>query len=147
MSGGMIFQADLRQDSDPLGRFTDLWDDLEAALRRDVEDAQWLQTVQLCVMEAMSNAVRHTGVLPESPAEVRLEVEWRDDDRLELRVFDRGPGLTDFASRTALPDELLADGGRGIPLMHRLMDEAVYRVSEPENCLVLRCCRPPTRSG
>jgi anti-sigma regulatory factor (Ser/Thr protein kinase) len=138
----MIVQIDLRQEADPLGRFVAEWTDLVAELRLVVDDDRWNHNLGLCATEAITNAVQHGRAGPDKPPEIRIELEWGDDEWVELRVFDRGPGVSDFASRTTLPDDPLADGGRGIPIMHQIMEEVRYRISEPENCLVLRCRQP-----
>lgn len=138
MSATRFLQLDLRETSDPIGSFTDAWPSLVGELFRTIDDMRWLQELQLCAMEAVVNAVRHGSAERCEPPQVRLEIQRSDDGWAELRVYDRGPGVADFASRTAMPDDLLAGGGRGIPLMHQYMEEAWYHVSKPENCLTLR---------
>ena len=138
MDRSVIHRVDLREASDPLGAFVERWPELAEALRQDFREGPWLHALQLCSMEAVTNAVRYGSPDTNAPPEIRIEIEWSRGEWIELRVFDRGPGMADFASHTAFPENVLAESGRGIPIMHHLMDEARYQVDSPENCLVLR---------
>jgi serine/threonine-protein kinase RsbW len=70
----------------------------------------------LCADEALINAVTHA---PETPV---LVAAWIREDRLVLEVSDEGPGL-DLAKvhGDEVPD-LEAEHGRGLFLIHQLMD-------------------------
>jgi serine/threonine-protein kinase RsbW len=72
--------------------------------------------VMLCADEALINAVAHA---PETPV---LVASWLRDDRLVVEVSDEGPGF-DLAKMhgDAVPD-LEAEHGRGLFLIHQLMD-------------------------
>ena len=78
--------------------------------------------VRIRLREALLNAVMHGGrQCEDSPIE--LDVDF-DADGLTLSVADRGPG---FDWRRRLDRlEVLADGGRGIPLMGIYADEMQY---------------------
>ncbi len=97
-----------------------------ARARERVRDYLWLHCddeslvdeVVLCVDEACTNAIRHSGA--ENAIEVSLGF---DGDDLLVTAKDSGHGF-DLASfdRDALPDPL-ASGGRGLFMMAHLMDE------------------------
>ena len=102
-----------------------------ARARERVRDYLWLHCdnerlvdeVVLCVDEACTNAIRHSGAA--DAIEVSLGFE---GDDLLVTAKDRGHGF-DLASfdRGAPPDPL-ASGGRGLPLMAHLMDELELRL-------------------
>lgn len=82
------------------------------------------EALMLCADEALINAVAHA---PYSPV---LVAAWARDDRLVLEVSDEGPGL-DIARvrRDEVPD-LDAEHGRGLFLIHQLMDSVRIDSSE-----------------
>jgi anti-sigma regulatory factor (Ser/Thr protein kinase) len=83
-----------------------------------------VDVVVLCMEEAFSNAIRHSG--SDEPVSVRLRL---DDDLLQVTVKDRGTG---FDVSRFHPDELPAvdaAGGRGLFLISRLMDQMELRVN------------------
>ena len=86
--------------------------------RRTVDD------MVLCVGEACTNAIRHSG----SGEEIEITLGFRSDD-LEVLVKDKGRGFDAGAfDPEALPD-LLSDNGRGLFLMSRLSDSMELRRS------------------
>lgn len=88
--------------------------------------------VRILLREALLNAVMHGGRQGEdSPIDLAVEF---DADGLTLTVTDRGPGF-DWRRRLDRLD-VLADGGRGIPLMGIYADEMQYDSSG--NRLTLR---------
>ncbi len=88
--------------------------------------------VRILLREALLNAVMHGGRQGEDSA-IDLDVEF-DADGLTLTVADRGPGF-DWRRRLDRLD-VLADGGRGIPLMGIYADDMQY--DEGGNRLTLR---------
>lgn len=83
----------------------------QSARQRDIED------VVLAAQEAFNNAV------VVSPGAVDVSAVCLDR-RVIVEVRDKGPGFVPQQPQTAIP-ELLAVGGRGLFLMHRLMDDVV----------------------
>jgi serine/threonine-protein kinase RsbW len=95
--------------------------------------------VELCVMEAATNSIRH-AYEGRPGHEVRVRLAARDG-RLEVEVRDRGRALP--VERLSRPPELaepdpddagsLAESGRGHFLMVRLMDDVRFEHADGEN--------------
>ncbi|CAN5314855.1 ATP-binding protein [soil metagenome] len=77
-----------------------------------------IDDIQLAVGEACANAVNHAG--PSKTYDVVLEL---DDDRCEVEVVDRGPGM--LAGRESEPD-VLRESGRGLNLLQALVDDLQF---------------------
>ena len=82
------------------------------------DDESLVDEVVLCVEEACTNAIRHSG----ANNALEVSIGFKGDD-LVVTAKDSGLGfnLASF-DRDAVPDPL-ASGGRGLYLMARLMDE------------------------
>lgn len=82
-----------------------------------------VETLLLAVGEALANAVEH------SDATHDIEVQCRVDDRkIIATVIDSGRGVDHSKSNRILPlPELLAERGRGIPIMQRCTDMFTIR--------------------
>jgi len=81
--------------------------------------------IRLCLEEALINAMKYGNGLKRA---VPVEVEAGFDDRkIWLRLEDRGKGF-DVAkvNDCTRGENLLKGGGRGIYLIHQLMDEVRY---------------------
>ena len=98
--------------------------------------------IELCVVEAVSNSVRH-AYRGEAGHVVTVEVHI-EGEGLEIRVLDQGlpvpaenriPREPDFdpADIASIPE-----GGRGTFLMHSLMDSVTYGLEGGSNVLVLK---------
>lgn len=101
-------------------------------------DAHLLDDIELAVDEACTNIVEHAYYgLPGQSIQLRVEV---DHETIMVRLLDRGKAFT-FDER-ALPEQSqlssFTPGGRGLFLMHALLDEVRYRrTPEGQNELVL----------
>ena len=86
--------------------------------------------------EALANAVIY-GNRRDPGKRVRVEVEL-NRERIAVRVIDQGAGFdpTDVPDPT-LPEHLEEPGGRGIFLLHKLMDHVEYNERGNEVRLVL----------
>jgi serine/threonine-protein kinase RsbW len=103
--------------------------------------------LELCLVEALTNSIRHAyGGEPGHPVTARFTVL---DEQLELRVLDEGaavpeekrvPHDPDFD-----PDDLASvpEGGRGIFLIHALMDRVEYLREGAANVLLMIKALPP----
>ena len=100
--------------------------------------------IRLCLEEALINAMKYGNRLVKS-RKVRLVVE-HDKKSVRLAVEDQGRGfnvndLKDCTKKT----NLLRNCGRGVYLIHRLMDKVVY--SEKGNCIsMLKIIKPKPRN-
>jgi serine/threonine-protein kinase RsbW len=99
--------------------------------------------VQLSTVEAVNNVILHAAAgSGEQPVELTL---YRDGERLTIEVSDGGraipAALLAAAARRALDpaDEeqagAMADSGRGLVIIHRLMNEVRYATREGRNTL------------
>ena len=97
--------------------------------------------LELCLIEAVSNSIRHAyHGTPGHPVRVRIAV---DADRIEMRVADQGTPIPEERrappSLEVEPAELdaISEGGRGIFLMHALMDEVSFGSEDGWNFVTL----------
>ncbi len=106
-----------------------------AEARSDVRLARdELDEVAVALQEACTNAIRHAHGL--DPA-VLMVVEFEPhDDRLEVRVIDRG-GPFELTDGEAPDPELLQEGGYGISIMRAWMDQVILEREGETNVLSL----------
>jgi serine/threonine-protein kinase RsbW len=92
------------------------------------------------VAEALANAMIY-GNGSDPHKRVRVQVELSRDE-VVMEVYDEGLGfdLSGVPDPT-LPENLDRAGGRGIFLIHELMDEVAYK--EPGNCVRMKLRRDP----
>ncbi len=96
--------------------------------------------LQLGLQEALVNAVRHGNDSdPAKNLRIRriLTPNW-----LIWQIQDEGNGMPDQARLGSLPEELDANDGRGLFLIHQCFDD--IRWSRKGNRLQLACRRPET---
>jgi serine/threonine-protein kinase RsbW len=105
-----------------------------------------LLRLEICVMEALHNVVRHAyRDRDDGDVEVSLEA---GADRLVIRIEDHGRPMPDEARRsirsappitersaTPLPD--LPEGGLGIPILRTVLDDLEYRREGDRNVLTM----------
>lgn len=95
-----------------------------------------LDELKLALDEGFTNVVRHAheGLPPETPIDIDLTL-W--DDRLEIRIWDRGEPFNPDTIAEPSPGTLQV-GGYGWFLLRRLVDEVAYqRYQDDKNCLLL----------
>jgi serine/threonine-protein kinase RsbW len=95
-----------------------------------------LYRLNLALAEGFTNAVRHAHhtLPPETAIDIDLSL-W--DDRLEIRIWDRGKPFNPDAIAEPEPGTLQV-GGYGWFLLRRLVDRVVYeRTSDERNCLLI----------
>ncbi|MBC8009913.1 MAG: SpoIIE family protein phosphatase [Burkholderiales bacterium] len=117
----------------------DLFDWLQA---RGVTEGEALEGVKLAASEGLTNAIRHGGPHTGPDACVRLAWAWRDGE-LELEISEPGT-FSPNADWGNLPDDPLAEGGRGGFLISQLMDAVEHRNSGGRHALRLRKKLPHT---
>ena len=87
--------------------------------------------LNLVLTEAMANAIQHAN--EGDPAkEVHIEIS-TVSQRLIIRVFDFGPGFD--VEQYIKPRHPLEENGRGIYLIHTIMDEISYNSTEDGHVL------------
>lgn len=94
----------------------------QAALPRDVADDLLVATG-----EAVNNAVLH-GSPQGARSAVRVVITVTQD--IAIDIFDRGPAIPRRSRKEVCslePLAALAESGRGIPIMHALMDTVEFR--------------------
>lgn len=88
-------------------------------------DPSILFDIRLCLEEALINAIKY-GNRFQKDRRVRLEVVF-DRRKVEISVEDEGAGFDPQRLEDCTKNRnLLKNCGRGIYLMHRLMDEVQY---------------------
>lgn len=88
--------------------------------------------LNLVLTEAITNAICHANANdPEKKIQVQISA---NDDSLEVRVFDEGEGF-DLSELRRNEIHDTAECGRGIHIIHRLMDKVDYRKSKKRNVL------------
>lgn len=87
--------------------------------------AEALFDIRLCYEEALINAIKYGNRLrPELVARVDIDVE---ADQIRMRIEDQGEGFDVRRLKDCTRDEnIYRDGGRGIYLIHQLMDRVEY---------------------
>jgi serine/threonine-protein kinase RsbW len=95
-----------------------------------LEERQWptedVLGVQLALQEAVANAVRH-GCRGDVSKDVRCSVSCDESGEVVMVVRDPGPGFDPHAIADPLDAaNLLKPSGRGIFLIHELMDEVQF---------------------
>jgi len=94
---------------------------LAALLDNDWIDSDQVFYAQLCLEEALVNAITH-GNKSDKTRKVRLVME-EDGDLLTIRVFDEGEGFTAENVKLPATDKL---NGRGVCLIRYCMEEVTY---------------------
>lgn len=91
-----------------------------AGIAREVPvDSSTLADLKLAVTEACGNAVRHAAPAGDGVVHVRYAVE---DDAIEIRVEDDGPGMPTTVTR-GLSSVELSESGMGLAIIDALVDE------------------------
>lgn len=102
--------------------------------------------VELCVIEAVSNSIRHAyHCVAGHPVRLRVVVHAQ---RIEISIADRGTPIPE--ERRAPPRlevdpadlDAVSEGGRGIFLMHALMDEVTFGSEDGWSYVTLSKARP-----
>ena len=107
-----------------------------ASSRRALADER-IDDLKLAVSEACTNAIEAQDANTSGPLVTVGVLE--DEDRLEVRVADRGPGFDPAAlpihPPVTDPDRLNFERGLGIPLIRSLVDDVTFE-STPEGTTV-----------
>lgn len=99
---------------------------------------QQCRRVELCVVEAVNNCIRHA--YRGRPGQEIAVTARLFADRLVIEVRDTGepmPARALEAARSAGEPEPLAEGGRGVAIIKAVMDEVEYRSDAGVNTLTL----------
>jgi len=108
-----------------IGYIKKLSKDILAHLRRREVDRSIQFDIRLSFEEALRNAIEHgNDYKKDLPVMVFYEV---DRDRIDIEIEDRGRGF-DVTNIGDPRDEenIMKEGGRGVFLIHRLMDKVTY---------------------
>jgi serine/threonine-protein kinase RsbW len=127
------FQVD--SDLKSLDTVLNYFEQLEPA---GIPKKDWLQC-QLALAEGFTNAVRHAHrhLSPEVPIEIEIEIA---PDRMELRIWDRGPAfdLEGFIEKNAHRDHRFSGHGQGLPILQKIASKLSYtRTEDQRNCLLI----------
>ncbi|OIO38753.1 MAG: hypothetical protein AUJ72_01935 [Candidatus Omnitrophica bacterium CG1_02_46_14] len=102
--------------------------------------------IRLCLEEALINAMKYGNKLrKEIP--VGLQIEY-DEEEIRIRVEDQGEGFKLKILKSCTEDEnVWKFGGRGIYLIHQLMDEVAYNEKGNSLLMVKRLRNPLSACG
>ena len=99
------------------------------------------QDIELCLNEALSNVIHH-AYHNESDRELQLMVTLCKDE-VVFQIVDQGL-KNPYLNKPLMPDQdliplnPLEETGRGLFIIHKLMDEVIYSHKENKNILFLR---------
>ncbi len=103
------------------------------------EDGQ--MDIGLAMREGAVNAMKHGNKLdPRLPIDVEIT---GSIERITMTIRDRGTGFAD----PTLPENILKSSGRGLFLIHTLVDEVRFHRRSPGTELVLVKRRPALAAG
>lgn len=116
-----------------LGLIGRIGEDLVRSLGRYTGDREELAYhLNLVLTEAITNAICHANANdPDKKIQVQISAT---DNSLSVRVFDEGEGF-DLSDLSVNDVQETAECGRGIQIIHRLMDKVAYRRSPKRNVL------------
>jgi serine/threonine-protein kinase RsbW len=102
-----------------------------------IAEVIWLQC-RIALAEGFTNAVRHAHRQQPRDTPIDLQAD-RFDDRLEMRIWDRGVAFDLLAYIAALPHQIRldAEGGRGLRLLQDIADRLSYGRDCERNCLTI----------
>ena len=130
-----------------MAAFSEFRQEVEAFLLQHLFSSSLGRDILLAIDESITNAVQHsTGVNSEGTVKlvIWLEQFTKELARMTIEISDRGDFGRDFSPIEELLDSFCQqqyDGstGFGLRLLHRLMDEIDFRVTEEgEKCLTMR---------
>lgn len=109
-------------------------------IKEMVKDEQELYLLELAVCEAVTNSIKH-AYKGTSGNYVDLEINVSETE-LVFKIKDKGQSLGNGILRNIKIDEEsicgnTCEGGRGIPLIKRIMDQVHYYSDDEENCLTM----------
>ena len=98
----------------------------------------WIQC-QTALAEGFTNAVKHAhkALAAETAIDIEITVT---PEQLEIRIWDSGAvfDLTQKLESQAQAPDLNASSGRGLTLIHQLVDHFSYtRLTDDRNCLLM----------
>jgi len=88
--------------------------------------------LNVVLTEAMANAICHANACDPSK-EIKVQISVSDQE-LKIRVFDQGTGF-DIEKLSQLRIKKTAEGGRGIQIIFKLMDQVKYSKADKGNVL------------
>lgn len=106
-----------------------------------VENEQCLQDIDLCINEAVSNVICH-AYQNEPGHEIQVIVTIYSQD-IVFQIIDIGLKNAEPINPTLQEVDIhyienLQESGRGLFIIHQLMDEVTYKSEEGKNILILR---------
>jgi serine/threonine-protein kinase RsbW len=102
-----------------------------------IAEATWLQC-RIALAEGFTNAVRHAHRQQPRDTPIQLRAD-RFEDRIEMRIWDRGAAFDLMAYIAGLPRQIRldAEGGRGLRLLQDIADRLSYGRDGDRNCLTI----------
>lgn len=139
------FAFRLPASAESLGRLSAIWREIVESLQLTKVESQWLFEVELCFVEVVTNAIKYgAGTMPDPKVELRASVTER---MIELVVTDHGPGMGSFEASGEIPEDPMAESGRGLAIVRALIPDVRYEPRAEGNRLILRRPLPPDPPG
>ncbi len=90
--------------------------------------------INLVLTEALANVINHANKC-DPDKEVKISISTSDQD-LTIKVFDQGEGF-DIDALSKFNADASDEGGRGIQIIYKLMDQVKYIHDDGDNILVM----------
>ncbi|MEO0533131.1 MAG: ATP-binding protein [Cyanobacteria bacterium P01_A01_bin.123] len=115
-----------KTDLKDLDRVLEWFEQFQSSHESRIPENIWLQC-QLALVEGFTNAVRHAHrqAPPETPIDIEVTLF---TDRLEINIWDRGPGfdMGTWLKRMPKVVDKNSEGGRGVRLIAKIADQMRY---------------------
>jgi serine/threonine-protein kinase RsbW len=103
---------------------------ITAALRTLGVTDECVEDIRLALTEACTNVIEHAA--PDDEYEVQLQV---DDSTCQIRVKNTGTGV-DFGQLDGVMADTESEAGRGVAIMHAVMDRVDFTVESETGTIV-----------
>lgn len=112
---------------------------VQAVCSEEVKDEITLYNIQLCLVEAVTNVIKHAYHL--KPGNFVEVIVGLDEQQVMIQIIDNGekatpPPVKELDKHQDLSN--LAESGRGLFLIDQIMDEVIWSDSEGKNILTLK---------
>ncbi len=93
--------------------------------------------IELCVIEACTNVIRHA--YKEKPENIlRVTVKLKNRHKLIFKIYDCGDSMDpQYLYRSEPNISKFSEGGRGLLIITKLMDEVNYETKDKKNILTM----------
>ena len=107
--------------------------------------SQEINRMELCVVEAINNAIQHAYAADEKNHHtIEIIVEFTATKKITFHIVDYGKTIDHFQEKLSQTiqsktNHTMELGGRGLMIIHKIMDEISYHSHQGRNCLTMSC--------